>query len=117
MSALDKFGQFIVENLRDKAIEQNDMLLRGKLKGEAVQTLQESVAQLPAEQRELLRGLVRDLLDTAMHDLLFALQDAHDRGLGIEIRVDGHNMAEASGMLHGEPLGEDGWIKRFSRFP
>ena len=51
-----------------------------------------------------------------MHELLFAIQDAHDRELGIEVSVDGENVAEKSGMLHGEHLGEGGWIDKYGRF-
>ncbi|HKQ39082.1 MAG TPA: DUF6547 family protein [Verrucomicrobiae bacterium] len=116
MSVLDKFGQFIIENLRDKAIEQNEMLLGGKLKAKNLHELQQMVAALPDKQKDLIRQVVRDLLNTAIHDFLFALQDAHDRRHGIEVLVDGENIAEASGMLHGEHLGDQGWIERFSRF-
>jgi hypothetical protein len=59
---------------------------------------------------------VVDAIDTAMHDFLFALQDAHDRELGVEILVDGRNVAEESGMLNGEQLGEGGWIEKYSRY-
>ena len=116
MSALDKFGKFLVENLRDKAIEQHVMLLQGQLRGATIQKLQQQVRSLPEEQKQLLRKVVVDVIDTAMHDLLFAFQDSHDRGLGIEVSVDGENVAEKSGMLHGEHLGEEGWIEKYSRF-
>jgi hypothetical protein len=116
MKELDKFGHFLVENLRDKALEQNEMLLEGKLRGKSVQALQDKVLALRDDQRELLRAVVIDMLDTAMHDLLFALQDAHDRELGIEVLVDGENVAEQSGMLNGEHIGEEGWIRRYSRY-
>lgn len=116
MSSLNKFGQFIVANLRDKAIEQHLMLQRGELRGKSIQDLQSKVASLPAEEKEIIRRVVVDALDTALHDFLFALQDAHDRERGIVVTVDGENVAAASGMLHGEQLGEEGWVKRFSRF-
>ena len=116
MSALDSFGKFLVANLRDKALEQNAMLLEGTWKGKTIQTLQSRIADLPDGQKSLLREMVVDLIDTAMHDLLFAIQDAHDRDLGLEVLVDGENVADASGMLQGEHLGEGGWIQRFSKF-
>lgn len=117
MEALQKFGYFIVSNFRDKAIEQHDMLLQGRLRGQAVQKLQNKISELPEEQKALIRQIVIDVIDTAMHDFLFAVQDAHDRELGIEILVDENNVAETSGMLHGEHLGKDGWIAKFSKFP
>lgn len=116
MSALDKFGQFVVLNLRDRLLEQNEMLMRGKLKGRAIQELQERVAALNDDQRKVVRAVLVDAIDTAIHDFLFAIQDAHDRNLGVEVFVDGENVAEVSGVLNGEHLGEDGWIRRYSHF-
>lgn len=117
MSALEKFGQFIVQALRDKAIDQHLLMQQGRWKSPAIQELQRALAGLPPAEKELMLKAVVDVVDTALHDFLFALQDSHDRGLGIEVLVDGENVADASGMLHGEHLGEDGWIAKFSRFP
>ncbi len=117
MDALDKFGEFLIANLRDKALRQNQMLLSGALKAKVLQSMQQRLGNLPAEQKDLLREVVVDLVDTATHDLLLAIQDAHDRELGIEVFVDGKNVATVSGMLQGEHLGEGGWIERFSEFP
>ena len=117
MNNLDKFGRFVIENLRDKAIREHLMLQRGELRAKTIQELQSKVGSLSDDQRDILHRVVIDVIDTALHDVLFAIQDAHDRNLGIEIHVDGQNVAEQSGMLQGEPLGESGWIKRFSKFP
>lgn len=117
LSALDRFGELLVKTLRDKAIEQNEMLLAGRLKGKAIQPLQLRVLELSEVQKDVVRDVVSDLVNVAMHDFLYALQDAHDRGIGIEVTVDGQNVAEMSGMLHGEVSGPDGWASRFSRYP
>lgn len=116
MQPLDKFGEFVVRSLRDKALWQHRMLQRGELRGENIQALQQALASFTPEQRSVVDRIVEDAMDTAMHDLLFALQDAHDRELGIEVFCDGVNVAAASGTLHGEPLGDEGWTRRFSRF-
>ena len=117
MGPLDKFGKFITANLRDKAIEQNEMLLKGAWKGKAIQSLQSRLTMLPETEKQLIREMVADLVDIAMHDVLCAIQEAHDRELGIEVVVDGENVAQQSGMLHGEHLGEGGWVARFSKYP
>jgi hypothetical protein len=114
---LSKLGELFVQGFRDKSIEQHEMLLAGKLRGKRIQALQEQVLALSLEQRALMREVVVDVLDVALHDILFAFQDAHDRGLGIEIIVDGKSAGELSGMLQGEPLGSDGWVRRFSKYP
>lgn len=117
MNPLDKFGEFIVTKLRDRAIEQHLLMQEGHWKSPAIQDLQREIVALSPEQKELLRHVVVDVVDTALHDLLFAIQEAHDTGAGIEVTADGENVAELSGMLQGEHLGEDGWITRFSRYP
>lgn len=116
-SPLDKLGEMLIRCLRDKSIEQHDMLLAGKLRGKYIEDLQTRVTSLSIEQRSLLREVVVDVLDVALHDVLFGFQDAHDRELGIEIVVDGVNAAELSDGLQGEPLGPEGWIAKFSKFP
>lgn len=72
---------------------------------------------LPDETKQLVMRVVIDVIDTALHDFLFAIQDANDRDLDIKILVDGENVAEKSGMLQGEHLGEDGWISKYSKYP
>ena len=114
---LSKLGMLLISNFRDKSIDQHDMLLDGKLRGKHIHELQARVGALSPEQRVLLREVVIDVLDVALHDMLFAFQDAHDRELGIELMVDGRSAADLSGMLQGEPLGPDGWIARFSKYP
>jgi len=117
MDPLDKFGEFVITKLRDRAIEQHLRMQEGHWKSPAIQELQREVVALSPEQKELLRHVVVDVVDTALHDLLFAIQEAHDTDAGIEVTVDGENVAEVSGMLQGEHLGEDGWITKFSRYP
>jgi len=114
---LDAFGRFIVANLRDKSLEQFEMLRSGQLRGLQMKDVQRHFAELSEDQRQLVKEIVVDVIDTALHDLLFALQDAHDREGTIEICINGVNVAKLSGMLHGEIQGTDGWIARFSRFP
>jgi hypothetical protein len=116
-NALGRFGEFVVTNFRDKAIEQYEMLKDGHLRAKRMQDLYARLSAMPKEQRDLVGTIVTDVLDTALHDVLFAIQDAHDRGLGIEVIVNGENIAKLSGMLHGEIQGNEGWIARFSRFP
>jgi len=115
-NALDDFGQFVVTNFRDKALEQHALLQQRRLRAEHLQGIQTCLSEMSDDQREIVALIVKDAIDTALHDFLFAIQDAHDRELGIEVFVKGKNVAEASEMLHGEIQGQDGWIARFSRF-
>ena len=116
MTPLDKFGQFVMRNLRDEAIQQHIKLQAGEWRAPAIQELQAAVATLPEDTKRLLLRCIVDAVGTATHDFLFALQDSHDRQLGIEVLVDETNVAEVSDGLQGEPYGKKGWIQKYSQY-
>jgi hypothetical protein len=116
MTPLDKFGQFVMRNLRDRAIGHHRKLQAGEWRAPALQALQSAVVALPEDTQRLVLRCVAEAIDTATHDFLFALQDAHDRKLGVEVSVDGTSVAEVSDGLQGEPYGERGWIRRYSEY-
>lgn len=113
--AVDRFGRLVVTRLRDAAITHHDLAVKRHWKAPALQNLQSDLAALSPEQRQVVRRCVIDALDTGMHDFLFALQEMH--GHGVEILVDGENVAALSDGLHGESFSEDGWIARFGKYP
>lgn len=114
--ALNDFGRFVMENLRDAGLSHYDMLAAGSWKAPGLRRLQEEVAALTDAERAVVRRCVQDALDSAIHDFLFAVQEAHDAGKGISILMDGENVAGLSDGLHGEPFTSDGWQARFSKF-
>ena len=116
-SEAERFGRLLVEKLRDNAIGLYDGLANGHWKAPALQRLQDELAELTPEQRDLVRRCLIAAVDNGLHDFLFALGEAHDSQAGIAILVDGVNIAEQSDGLHGEPFGSDGWIAKFSKYP
>lgn len=115
--ALDKFGQFMVAKLRDRAIEKYLLTQDGYWLSPGLQSLQKRIGKLSPDQRQLVLEVVVDVLDTALHDVLFAFQEAHDCEDGIAVIVDGVNVAAVSDGLQGEPYSDEGWLARFSRYP
>lgn len=69
------------------------------------------------EDKAVMRAVVVESLDNAIHDFLFGLVEATDFQSGIELYVDGANVVNESDGLHGEIFGEDGWVCRFSSHP
>ncbi len=67
-------------------------------------------------QPTLRRQCIVSTLDDAIHDFLFALQVSCDLNRGIQVIVNGQNVAELSDGLNGEPYTEDGWYARYSSF-
>jgi len=115
MHPVEKFGEFVVTNLRDQAIDRADGLLAGRWKSPSTQALQSALAQLSPEQRELVRRVVVSSVDGGIHGFLFALDEANYLKKGIEIVVDGQNIVPLSDGLYGEPFTDKGWFARFSK--
>ena len=113
---LDKFGSFVMRNLRDKGFKYFDLLAKAGWKAPALQKLQQDLMQFTPEQREVVRRAVRRTMDVAIHDFLFALQEYHDAQELIEVLVDGTEVAALSDGMHGELFGDDGWEARFSTY-
>lgn len=114
--ALDKFGKLVITCLRDNGIEHYDGLARNHWKAPDLQQLQADLATLTDEQRKIVRQCVISAVDTAMHDFLFGLVEAHDFEEGIEVIVDRQNVVELSDGLNGEQFSEDGWIAKFGAY-
>lgn len=113
---LDKFGQFLMESLRDRCIEHFEFLAKGKWRAPALQGLQAEVAALSEHDRDVVRRCVVEGIDSAIHDFLFKLQERADFANDIQVIVDGQNIVQLSDGIHGEPFGDDGWHARFSRY-
>jgi hypothetical protein len=114
---LKNFGAFVVQNLRDKMLDDLEMILRGAYKAPDFEKLQESVATFSDFEKQVVRDIAENIITTGMHDLLFALQEESDADGAIRLFVDGKEVAKLSDGLHGEIFGEDGWIVRYSRYP
>ncbi len=113
---LQKFGEFIIHNLFDKGIECYTQLSENQLKSPLTKQLRNDIKELNEEQLALMRKVVFEVMTTAMHDFLFALQERNDLENDISINVDEINIAEESDGLHGEIFTDEGWIKIYSAY-
>jgi hypothetical protein len=111
LSPIDKFGKFIVENLRDKGIDFAEGLLSKHWKAPGLLDMQNEIANLNDNQKTAFINAVTQTLDGAMHDFLFALQEIND----ITIFVEGQNIVELSDGIHGEAYSEEGWFAKYSK--
>lgn len=93
-----------MKNLRDKAFEHADRLVEGRSKGVPLRTPQNDLRTLDEQQRGIARRYVREVVDAAIHDFLFAVQEAHDCGLDPRVTIGGIEVASLSDGLHGERL-------------
>jgi hypothetical protein len=118
--ALQFFGRFLMEHLRDRGILWYEYLAQGKWKSGL--ELQTRVVSLNAEQREIIRQCVILAIDTGIHDFLFQLGVNFDMTQdnpsadSIKILVNGIDIAQVSDGLQGEAYGENGWIHKYSKY-
>ncbi len=108
--ALDHFGQFLMRNLRDRALECYDALIKGQGKAPALRQLKGDLAVLSPDARLVARRALVECLDGAIHDFLFALQEQAHFENRIKLLVDDVDVIAASDGIHGEPYGQDGWF-------
>jgi len=111
---LDKFGEFFVQNLRDKMLHNLEMMLSSGWKAPDLQELQVKLSGFTDAQKQVVRELAERITTAGMHDLLFAIADS---GGVVRVLVDGQEIANLSDGLHGEIFGDEGWITRFSKYP
>lgn len=114
---LDKAGSFLMKHLRDRGIRFAEGLVAGQRRAPALAELQVRIGDLTPEVKVLLRSVVVESIDVALHDFLHALVEASDFDDGIALRCDDIDIAARSDGLPGEVFGDDGWIRRFSKFP
>lgn len=115
-SSLDKFGEFIVVNLRDKAIETAEMLLENGSKSPQTKILQDELSTFNAAQKAIVANTVKASIDAAIHDFLFAIEEQADFENDIQIIVNEDNIVEMSDGLQGELFTQDGWLEKYSKF-
>lgn len=115
-SSLDKFGEFIVVNLRDKAIETAEMLLENGSKSPQTKILQDELLTFNAAQKAIVANAVKASIDAAIHDFLFAIEEQADFENDIQIIVNEENIVEMSDGLQGELFTQDGWLEKYSKF-
>ncbi|QDT25081.1 hypothetical protein Enr10x_03750 [Gimesia panareensis] len=117
-AALDHFGEFLIQQVRDQSIVHWEMILSGQMKGERSQKLRELLSQCSQEDLRMFQSLLPEIADTVLHYLLQGFDEVEDE---IKITVDTGSeqvasLSEASDGLAGELYTEEGWIARFSEY-
>lgn len=102
--ALDGFGEVVVA-ARDSAFSQVERMLDGTSKAPARRDLSSKLAGLGGDNQDLVRQVVRESVDAALHDLLFALY-SNDR---VSLAFDRVDLRSTSDGLHGDYVTEKGW--------
>jgi hypothetical protein len=137
--ALDMFGSFLMETLRDHAIDFYNGLAQGEWQSSRLQPLQAQLATWSAEQQEIARQCLIEAVDYALHRFLVRLEEIADDFAEVEedlegsdeekregpaeckghlqVLVDGQDVTRLAENLRWGLFGEDGWVALYSRYP
>jgi len=113
LSALDHFGQLLMVEVRDRAIQQWEQTLSGEIKSEQDQRL---FASLTEAQRAAIRTFTPAIVDTTLHFLLSLLDWREEIKVSVELDADiAPSISDASDGLPHELHTQKGWVARFSK--
>lgn len=115
--SLNKFGKLIVEIFKDKQLEFLQGLLQSHDGPPEYSVLKSNLSGLTSEDKDLILAHVTNAIINGLHDWFLELEYSFmDKG-GISFIVDGVDITSKSDGLNAEILGENGWERRFSKFP
>jgi len=112
MTELDKFGRIIAEDLRDSILNRYLDIETRHVIPEVQKRFSDELNEFNKEQKQFIRSLITAIVTSGIHDFLFALEEKRE---GIQVLIDGVDLADASDGLQGEIFTEDGWFERFSQ--
>lgn len=122
---VEYFGSFVMREIRDIAIGTMESLLDSEAYLSGCRQLREELGTLSLDQKALVRRATVEAVDSAIHNLLFRLQeDAERRGHpslagfagDIEIKVRGETVPKLGDEMHGRVWNADGWYAKYSKY-
>ncbi|MBD7970447.1 epimerase [Paenibacillus gallinarum] len=112
---LDFFGQFLMERIRDEAIDDWERIFQGKMRDNESKKIFETLSTFSPEQVQFIANLFPKIVDTTLHHFLWTLEQEEDINVLVKATESKYsNIREISDGLAGELYTEDGWISRFS---
>lgn len=114
---LEKFGQILMTQVRDEAIEKYEMIVSGRMKSTPAIEFNKKLSALSDDQLSLIREVVVNSIDDVIHNFLWMVeQHEDDVELICSEGASKANMNEVSDGLSGEIYTDDGWIALFSKY-
>ena len=114
--SLDRFGKFLIESLRDRAIAHYEGLEHEQWKSSSLISLQKELHSLSNEEKAIVKKCVISAIDVGIHDFLFRLQEFGEYDKSIQVIMDGEDIIHLSHGLNGELFGKNGWVIKFSKY-
>jgi hypothetical protein len=114
---LDLFGEILIHQVRDESIDDWEMMLDGRMKGELAEQVRSRIARFDQKAIHTLKELLPKIVDTVLHHSLWTIEQDERLDVRMTDATGTINIREASDGLAGELYGENGWIAHFSNKP
>ena len=119
--ALNNFGKILMEDVRDIVFMQTLKTFEGRIKSPNSIKVYQGLSSLTPEEKKIVESLVLETVDATIHHFLWMIEQGDARPDEMDLvwkTPEGPvSIRDASGWLCSEPLGEEGWIARFSAYP
>jgi len=115
---LDKFGELAIKYFKNLPLLDIEAFFKGLSPDVSAQAFQRKLVSLDDDVKELIKACVTYATTSALFYFLDDLQYFYDGNHDISVLVDGDNLVGMSeeGIIF-EPMGEEGWEARFSKYP
>jgi hypothetical protein len=118
MEKLESLGKEIIENLRDLSIEEYLAIKKGSLKSRDAQNIYKMFSSVNKEDQDKIDKIVFNVIDRVLHNALWMFEQSKDFTITDKNLISpNEDIVEESDGLSGELYREDGWIKKYSKFP
>ncbi|MDR2951075.1 MAG: hypothetical protein LBV71_17955 [Prevotella sp.] len=114
---LNTFGELLIENVRDRTIDKYNRIIEGKMKDANSLKLHTFISQLDENAKSILHRVIMDTIDNQLFNTLTLFEQNEEYLVGyLGEKEVFHNLVDESDGLAGELLGDDGWIKKYSKY-
>jgi hypothetical protein len=113
---LNGFGEHLINNVRDETIECMEMILSGKMESEEAQLLYKKTNELSNETKNIIKEIIVNTIDRNIVRLLRLFEQSEKYIIAYDNGDKEININEISDGLSGELYGENGWIKKYSKY-
>jgi hypothetical protein len=111
---IDVFGKFLVENLRDVAIDEAESIISGKSLSLNSYEMTQKLERFNEEDLDLIKELIKKTIDFSLREFLYEINTQEESK--IKILVNDVDLNEIEPFLQGKLNCDDGWIDRFSEY-
>ncbi len=118
LGKLELFGKEIIDNLRDRSIEEYLSIKNGNMKSIDAQDVFRLYNSIDISDQGKVDAVILNIIDRVLHNALLLFEQSSLFTIVEKQVIDvEEDITEMSDGLSGELYSEDGWIERLSKFP